>query len=164
MVANTTGCSKMLSKNSLQPFQIDSSDGNQRAVLTLVTPDEKDKIEIFDSQFSDGTKILESVVYEKQLNTWKQVKLGQSPYKPNDAVRVCGNDQFGVLEIVDPNIVKVEYETKNDKLELSIIKVNSLRYVAFKQTTGNKEYFQVLGISQVGEVLWQLFPEGYWNQ
>lgn len=152
-----------LSKNTLQPFQVDSSDGNQGAVLRLVTPDGKERIEIFDSQFSDGTNILESVVYEKQFNTWKQIKLGQSPYKPNDAVRVCGNDQFGVLGIVDPNIVKVEYETKNDKLELSIIKVNSLRYVAFKQIPGNKKYFQVHGISKGGEVLWQLFPEGYWN-
>ena len=154
----------MLSKNTLQPFQVDSSDGNQAALLRLVTPDGKERIEIFDSQSSDGTKMLESVVYEKQLNTWKQIKLGQSLYQPNDPVRVCGNDQFGVFEIVDPNIVKVEHETKNNKLELSIIKVDSQRFVAFKQTPGSKEYFQVLGISKCGEILWQLFPEGYWNQ
>ena len=98
-----TACdsSMTLSKNTLQPFQVavDSSDGNEGAVLRLVTPDGKERIEIFDSQFSDGTKILESVVYEKQLDTWKQIKLGQSPYQANDPVRVCSNDQFGVFDI-----------------------------------------------------------------
>lgn len=166
VISVITACdsSITLSRDTLQQFQIDSSDGNQGTVLRLVTPDGKERIEIFYSQFSDGTKILESVVYEKQLDTWKQVKLGQSPYQPNDPVRVCSNDQFGVFEIVDPNIVKVEHETKNNKLELSIIKVSSRRFVAIKQTPGNKEYFQVRGNGKGGEVLWQLFPEGYWNQ
>lgn len=150
-------------ESTLQPFTVDYDIGEQGTVFRLLTPDGKEKIEVNDGRFSNGTKILESIVYQHQFNQWKQIIMGQEPYKTNDPVRVAGNGQFGILELVDPNIVKVQYETKLEKVDLSISQVRNRRFVAYKQIPGKKEYYQVYAIGNSGQVLWQLFPEGYWK-
>lgn len=148
--------------NTVQPLEVDTNTSDQGVILRLLSSDGKEKIETQDSQFKDGTRILETMVYEWRFNTWNQISLGQSPYNPNDPVRVCGDRQSIILEVVDPNIDRVDLETKNGTTKLSIIKVNSRRFVAYKLNLENKEYHQVFGTSKDGEIMWQLFPEGYW--
>jgi len=148
----------------VQPFVVDTSAGDQGTVLRLLTPDGNEKIEISDGQFADGTKILESVIYGQRFNIWNQVTMGQSPYKANDPVRVSGGGQFRIIEVIDPNIINVEYETQKDKIQLSIILVKSRRFVAYQHIPGNKEYYQIRGVTKDGDTKWQLFPEGYWKQ
>ncbi|TGE38876.1 hypothetical protein E4K67_05210 [Desulfosporosinus fructosivorans] len=161
-----TACSALdtSSTNSAQQFVVDTGTGDQGPVLRLLTQDRKEKIEIFDGQFTDGTKILESVVYELRFNKWNQITMGQSPYKSNDPVRISGGGQFGIIEVIDPNIIYMDYETQKDKIKLSIIQVKSRRFVAYQHVPGNKEYFQIRGVSKDGETIWHLFPEGYWKQ
>lgn len=150
--------------DAAKPFVVDTGDGDQGLVLRLLSSDGKGKIEIFDDKFSDGTNILESVVFEREFNTWKQRTLGQAPYKPGDQMRVCGGGQFGILEIVDPNIISVDYETKKEKIELSIIEVNSRRFITHIKIPANTEYYQIYGINKDGNIIWQLFTEGYWKK
>lgn len=156
-----TACSTSVTSpiKVLQPFVVDTSAGDQGSLLRLLTLDGNEKIEISDGQFADGTKILESIIYEQRFNKWNQITLGQSPYKPNDAVRVSGGGQFGIIEVIDPNIINVEYETQKDKIQMSIIQVKSRRFVAYKHILGNKEYYQIRGVTKDGETKWKLFPE-----
>ncbi len=148
---------------TIQEFIVDYNISNQGPVFRLLTPDGKEKIEILDGKVSDGTSILESIIYQRDSNRWDQIAMGQAPYKPNDPVRGAGNGQFGILEIVNPNIVKVQYATKQEKIDISINQVKNRRFVAYKQTPSNKEFYQVYAINNRGQVLWQLFPEGYWK-
>jgi len=152
------------STNTAQQFVVDTGTGDQEPVLRLLTRDGKEKIEIFDGQFSDGTNILGSVVYERRFNKWNQITMRQSPYKPNDPVRVSGGGQFGIIEVMDPDIIYVDYETQKNKIQLSITRLKSRRFVAYQYVPGNKEYYQIRGVSKDGETIWQLFPEGYWKQ
>lgn len=151
-------------ESTIQPFIIDYNIDDKGPVFRLQTPDGKEMIEILDGKFSDGTCILEAIVYQRHSNQWNQITMGQEPYKPNDPVRGAGNGQFGILELVNPNIVKVQYEMKQGKIDLAISQVKNRRFVAYKQTPGNKEYYQVYAINNSGQVLWQLFPEGYWTR
>lgn len=105
----------------VQPFVVDTSAGDQRPVLQLLTPDGNEKVEISDEQFADGTKILESIIYERRFDKWNQIAMGQSPCKPNDPVWISGGSQFGIIEVIDPNIINVEYENQKDKIQLAII-------------------------------------------
>lgn len=163
-----TGCSSSTSipsstmESTLQPFVVDNNIGDQGPILRILTKDKKEKLEISDGKFSDGTNILVSIVYQRNLGDWKQIALGQEPYKQNDPVRVTGYDQFGILEIINPNIIKVEYETKYGKFDLAISQVKNRRFVAYKQNPGAKDYYQIYGFDKKGQVLWQLYPEGYW--
>ncbi|HHY26164.1 MAG TPA: hypothetical protein GX523_05330 [Desulfitobacterium dehalogenans] len=161
-----TACSTLdtSSINSAHQFVVDTGTGDQGPVLRLLTQDRKEKIEVFDGEFADGTKILESVVYEVRFDKWNQITMGQSPYKSNDPVRISGGGQFGIIEVIDPNIIYVDYETQKDKIQLTIIQVKSRRFVAYQKVQGSKEYFQIRGVSKDGETIWQLFPEGYWKQ
>jgi len=160
-----TACSALdtSSPNSAQQFVVDTGTDDQGLALRLLTQDKKGKIEIFDGQFADGTRILESVVYELRFNKWNQITMGQSSYESNDPVRISGGGQFGIIEVIDPNIICVDYETQMDKIQLVIIQVKSRRFVAYQHDPGNKKYFQICCVSKDGETLWQLFPEGYWK-
>ncbi|AET67846.1 hypothetical protein Desor_2244 [Desulfosporosinus orientis DSM 765] len=150
--------------NTVQQFNVDTGTSDQGPVLRLLTQDGNEKIEIFDGQFADGTKILESVIYELRFNKWNQTTMKQSSYIPNAPVIVSGGGQFGVLEVIDPNIIRVDYETQKDKRQLSIIQVKSRRFVAYHHLPGNNEYYQIRGVSKDGDTIWQLFPEEYWKK
>ncbi|MDR3587803.1 MAG: hypothetical protein P4L59_21205 [Desulfosporosinus sp.] len=151
-------------KNTIQPFMVDYNISSQGPVFRLLTLHGKEKIEILDGKFSDGTSILESIMYLRDSNRWNQITMRQETYQPNDPVRGAGNGQFGILELVNPNIVRVEYETKQEKIKLSISQVKNRRFVVYKQTPENMEFYQVYAINNSGQVLWQFFPEGYWKE
>lgn len=147
-----------------QPFIIETGIEEQGPVLRLLTPNGEKKFELFDGEFADGTKILESSVYRWKSDKWTFAHMGQQPYKPDDPVRMSSLDCFGILEVIDPEIITVEYETDTEKKLLSIAEVNSRRFVAFQTEPGNKDYYQIRGKSKDGEVLWQLFHDNYWGR
>lgn len=147
-----------------QPFIVDASTDEKDLVLRVLTSNGKKKLELFDGEFADGTKILESCVYEWKANKWIFAHIGQQPYKPDDPVRMLSANSFGILEVIAPEIITVEYETDTEKKLLSIAEVNSRRFVVFQAESGNKSYYQIRGKGKDGEVLWQLFHDNYWER
>lgn len=145
-----TACSGLYSspKYDIQPFIVDTSAGKQESVLPLqtpdgsakiepepvlklLTPDGKEKIEIYEGQLADDRKIFQSVSYEWHSDKWNWIHTGQTSYEPSIPVRAMSVKQFGVLEVIDPKIINIEYETEKDKKLLSITEVNSRRFVAY---------------------------------
>jgi len=54
-------------------FTIDANTDNG-AFLRFVTPDGKEKIEVYEGQFADGTEIFESRSFKHDLGWWEQFK------------------------------------------------------------------------------------------
>lgn len=178
-----TACSELYSpqKYDMQPFIVDASAGKQESVLPLqtpdgsakieqepvlrlLTPDGKEKIEIFEGQLADGRKIFQSVSYEWQSDKWNWIHTGQTSYEPSIPVRTMSVKQFGVLEVIDPEIINIEYEAEKDKKLLSITEVNSRRFVAYQTDPKHMDNYQIRGLSKEGEILWQLYSDDYWEE
>ncbi|MHB8077596.1 hypothetical protein [Desulfosporosinus fructosivorans] len=56
-------------------FTIDAN-SNNGAFLRFVTPDGEEKIEVYEGQFADGTKIFESRNFKHDLGGWEQSTMG----------------------------------------------------------------------------------------
>jgi hypothetical protein len=150
-----------------EPFIVDTSDGkqttsdetvkfDQKPLLKLLTPDKKKKLEIFEGGHTE--------LYEWRIDKWEWVQGAQGGLSGNNsAVMVIGPDEFGVLEVIDPNIIKVEFESEKDKKQLAFIEIGSHRFIAYQKDPRNKDYYQIRGVSKDGKILWQLFPDGYWG-
>jgi hypothetical protein len=142
-----------------QPFIVDTIVGKQLEygqvppLLKLLTQDGKEKLEIF-----EGGNV---ELYRWQMGKWEW---SQGGHGGDSQVIGLSMSQFGVLEVTDPNIIKMEFETEKDKKQLSFIEVKSHRFIAFQIDPRHKDYYQIRGISKNCEIIWQLFPDGYWKQ
>ncbi|HHY28400.1 MAG TPA: hypothetical protein GX523_16995 [Desulfitobacterium dehalogenans] len=176
-----TACSELFNRPiyGSQPFIVDTSTGKeetayplqtpdgpaeieQKPILKLLTSDRKEKIEIFDGQLADGRKIFISSGYQWRSEQWNWVHSGQAAYELSTPVKAMSVSQFGVLELIDLEIMTIEYETEKDKKQLSIMEVDDRRFVAYLTDPGHRDYYQIRGLSKSGEILWQLFDDGYW--
>ena len=90
-------------------FTIDANTDNG-AFLRFVTPDGKEKIEVYEGQFADGTKIFESRNFKHDLGWWEQSTVGQGEQTVDKVRGVGGNQFYHLLEIVDPAITSLVYE------------------------------------------------------
>ena len=159
-----TACSTLDKSPSIgsQPFIVDIGDGKQlkhgqeAPLLKLQTPNGLEKLEIFEGGHAE--------LYMWRSDKWEWVSGGQGGATGKDS-KVIGlsTRQFGVLEVYDPNIIKMEFETEIDKKQLSFIEANSHRFIAYQNDPRHKDDYQIRGISKDDEIIWQLFPDGYWK-
>ena len=127
------------------------------AFLCFVTPDGKEKIEVSEGLFADGTKIFESTCYKHDSEGWKQYSLGQSE-QTIDKVRSVGGDMFyHLLEIRDQAITNLVYEYQaGEKVPLKIEELNDRRFTCYYRQPWNKEDYQIYGLNEKGETLWDI--------
>jgi len=137
-------------------FTIDANTDNG-AFLRFVTPDGKEKIEVYERRFADGTKIFESRSFKHDLGWWEQSTVGQGEQTLDKVRGVGGNQFYHLLEIMDPAITSLVYEYQvGDKVSLRIVEVNQRRFTAFYRQPWNKEYHQIYGLNENGEALWDI--------
>lgn len=136
-------------------FTIDANT-DAGAFLRFVTPDGKEKIEVYEGQFADGTKIFESRNFKNDFGRWQQSTVGQEEQTLDKVRGVGGNQFYHLLEIMDPTIpcLVYEYQTGN-KVSLKIVEVNQRRFTAFYRQPWNKEYYQIYGLNEKGTILWK---------
>ena len=149
--------------NGSQLFLVDEKTGDSKIIFGFRTLDGKKAFEVNDSQWKDSTKYLETKEMELKNGIWTQGSMSQSPYASKDYVRTAGTDSYIILEIVDPNIESVKYESKQDKTVLPIYNINSRRFVAFYQYIDYKTYYQVYALNKEGKEQWKLFNEDFWK-
>lgn len=137
-------------------FTIDANTDNG-AFLCFVTPDGEEKIEVYEGQFADGTKIFESRNFKHDLGGWEQSTMGQGEQTVDKVRGVGGNQFYHLLEIMDPAITTLVYEYQaGNKVSLKIVEVNQRRFTAFYRQPWNKEYHQIYGLNEKGETLWDI--------
>ena len=116
-------------------FTIDANTDNG-AFLRFVTPDGKERIEVYEGQFADGTKIFESRNFKHDLGWWEQSTVGQGEQTVDKVRGVGGNQFYHLLEIMDPAITSLVWcnntATKSAEENISILQntqANSMKNV-----------------------------------
>lgn len=137
-------------------YTIDANTENN-AFLRFITPDGQEKIEISEGQFADGTKIFESHCSKYSLGRWKEYEMNQGEQTVDKVRSVGGNQFYHLLEVIDPAITSLVYEYQTgQKVPLTIVEVNGRRFTAFYRQPWNKEDYQIYGLNEKGQILWDM--------
>lgn len=143
-------------------FIIDVNTDNG-AFLRFITPDGKEKIEVFEGRFADGTKIFESRSYKHYPGWWKEYSMNQEEQTVDKVRSVGGNQFYHLLEIMNPAIRNLVYEYQaGEKGQLKIVEINGRRFTFFYRQPWNKEYYEIYGLNGKDETLWEI--ASYYNK
>lgn len=127
------------------------------AFLCFITPDGKEKIEVSEGRFADGTKIFESTSYKHYAQGWKRGSTGQGEQTIDKVRSVGGNTYYHLLEIRDPAITSLVYEYQAEKkVSLKIVELKGRRFTSYYRQPGNKEDYQIYGLNERGDILWDI--------
>lgn len=130
---------------------------DNNAFLYFIAPNGKEKIEVSEGRFADGTKIFESRSFKRYLGWWKQESVGQSEQTIDKVRSVGGNMFYHLLEITDPAITNLIYEYQvGKKVPLKIIEVNGRRFTSYYRQPENKGDYQIYGLYERGDILWNI--------
>ena len=140
--------------NGTQPFVIDKSLTNEEKVIfRLISSDGKEKVEVVDGKFADGTKILESRGYTKKFYGWQQTGAGQSEYNDQDKIRLCGHMHYLIYEAIDPNIVSMEYRDEKKNTKVPFDEINGRRFAAIYRFYRTNYSFEIHFLNNDGEAI-----------
>lgn len=140
--------------NGTQPFTIDLSlTAEEGVIFRLISADGKEKVEVVDGKFADGTKILESRGFIHKPQGWRQTGAGQSEYKEQDKIRLCGYQEYLIYEAVDPNIVSMEYKDENKIAKVPFIEVKGRKFAAIYRFFRPNYSYQINFMNKNGEAI-----------
>jgi hypothetical protein len=128
---------------------------DHRAVLRFITPGGQEKIDVFESQFADGTRIFESHRSALEQGSWKWQSIGQTEQTRDKVRALGGNLQYHLMEIMDPRITSLAYEYAAGKeVTLKIVDLDGRRFTCYYRPPDNKEEYKLYGLNQKGERIW----------
>lgn len=140
--------------NGTQPFTIDLSlTDEEEVIFRLISADGKEKVEVIDGKFADGTKILESRGFIYKSKGWQQIGAGQSEYKEQDKIRFCGYQEYLIYEAVEPNIASMEYKDENKIAKVPFIEVKGRRFAAIYRFFRPNYSYQINFLNKNGEAI-----------